>query len=137
MTAVLDCTFCAALFLPHERSARVKEVFRGFDEAAEVLVPVQWWTEMTELIWTAIVRGRLKHADAVEISGLLEQYRFVTETAFGAAYTERIIDLSGLYGINPLEASYLELAVRKQARLGTLDGKLRAACQKSGVELLL
>ncbi|MDR2182126.1 MAG: type II toxin-antitoxin system VapC family toxin [Treponema sp.] len=134
---VLDCTFCAALFLPHEKSGRVKDAFAALDESAEVLVPVQWWAEMTELLSTALSRGRLKHADAIGIIRLFEQYRFSTETGFGAAYTERIIDLARLYNINPVEASYLELAVRKQGRLGTLDGKLRAACRQAGVEVLI
>jgi predicted nucleic acid-binding protein len=137
MIYVLDCSFCAALFLPHERSAQVKERFRKFSDDDEVAVPVQFWDEMAELLLTALARGRFKHADALEINRLLTMYHFNTVTAFGGDYTGRLLDLAGLYGIGAKEAAYLELAVRKKARLGTLSGKLKTACVKAGIETLL
>jgi predicted nucleic acid-binding protein len=136
MTSVLDCSFCAALFLPHDKSGEVLRIFRNFDEAAEVLVPVCFWNEMTELLSAALARGRLKHSDVLEVIRLLELYHFGTDVSFGADYTGRVLDLSRLYNLNPAAAVYLELAVRKNAALGTLNGSLRAACVKSGVELL-
>jgi predicted nucleic acid-binding protein len=136
MIKVLDCSFCAALFLPHDRSGEVLRIFRGFDEAAEVFVPVRFWDEMTELLSAALAHGRLKHSDVQEIIGLLELYHFATDVSFGADYSGRILDLSRLYNLNPASAVYLELAVRKKAALGTLNGALRAACVKAGVEAL-
>ncbi|MDR0402360.1 MAG: hypothetical protein LBH35_02085 [Treponema sp.] len=136
MTSVLDCSFCAALFLPHARSGEVLRVFRAFDEAAEVLVPVCFWSEMTELLSAALARGRLKYSDVMEIIRLLERYHFDTDVSFGADHTGRILDMARLYDLNPAAAAYLELALRKKAALGTLNGALRAACVKAGVELL-
>jgi predicted nucleic acid-binding protein len=136
MISVLDCSFCAALFLPHGKSGEVLQVFRAFDEAAEVLVPVCFWDEMTELLSAALARGRLKHSDVLEIIRLLEQYHFGTDVSFGADHTGRILDLSQLYNLSPSAAVYLELAVRKKAALGTLNDALRTACVKAGLELL-
>jgi predicted nucleic acid-binding protein len=137
MIYVLDCSFCAALFLPHEKSSIVKDSFRKFADYDEVAVPVQFWDEMTELLLTALARGRLKHADTLEINRLLTVYHFNTEVAFGGDYTGRLLDLAGLYGLGAREAAYLELAVRKRAQLGTLSGKLKTACAKAGIETLL
>ncbi|MDR2470600.1 MAG: type II toxin-antitoxin system VapC family toxin [Treponema sp.] len=136
MSYILDCSFCAALFLPHEKSGAVKDLFRkiGDDDTA---VPVQFWDEMTELLYTALKRDRLKHADALEINRLFTMYRFTTDTAFGGDYTARLLELAGLYDLSVREAPYLELAVRKGARLGTLNGKLKAACLKAGITVLL
>ncbi|MCL1928239.1 MAG: type II toxin-antitoxin system VapC family toxin [Treponema sp.] len=136
MNYVLDCSFCAALFLPHEKSNMVKDLFKKIADN-EVFVPVQFWEEMTELLLAALKRGRLKHADVLEINRLLSMYHFSTETSFGDDYTGHILDMAGLYGLGSLEASYLELAVRKKANLGTLNGKLKSACHKAGVETLL
>jgi predicted nucleic acid-binding protein len=136
MISVLDCSFCAALFLPHDKSGEVLRVFRAFDEAAEVLVPVCFWDEMTELLSAGLARGRLKHSDVLEIIRLLDLYHFGTDVSFGADHTGHILDLSQLYNLSPSAAVYLELAVRKKAALGTLNGALRAACVKAGVELL-
>jgi len=136
MNCVLDCSFCAALFLPHEKSTAVKDLFGKIDND-DVFVPVQFWEEMAELLLAALKRGRLKHADALEINRLFTMYHFNTEVFFEGDYTGQLLDLAGLYGLSAVEAAYLELAVRKNASLGTLNGKLKAACQKAGVETLL
>ena len=136
MSYVLDCSFCAALFLPHEKSTAVKDLFAKIADN-EVYVPVQFWEEMTELLLTTLRRGRFKHADTLEINRLLTMYHFSTETSFGDEYTVQILDLAGLYGLGAVEAAYLELAIRNKAKLGTLNGKLKTACQKAGIETLL
>ena len=136
MSCVLDCSFCAALFLPHEKSGAVKDLFRKIADD-DVLVPVQFWDEMTELLYTALKRERLKHADALEINRLFTMYRFTTDAAFAGDYTGRLLELAGLYDLSVREAAYLELAVRKGARLGTLNGTLKAACLKAGINVLL
>jgi predicted nucleic acid-binding protein len=136
MTYIVDCSFCAALFLPHEKSGAVKDLFCKIGDD-EVFVPVQFWEEMTELLLAALKRGRLRHADALEINRLLSMYHFSTETSFAGEYTGQIFDLAGLYGLGAVEAAYLELAIRKTAKLGTLNNKLKAACLKAGIETLL
>ena len=136
MNCVLDCSFCAALFLPHEKSGMVKDLFKKIGDD-EVFVPIQFWEEMTELLLAALKRERLKHADALEINRLLTMFHFTTETPFGDDYTGQIIDLAFLYRLGAVEAAYLELAVRKKVSLGTLNGKLKFACHKAGIKTLL
>jgi len=136
MIYVLDCSFCAALFLPHEKSTAVKDLFNKIADS-EVFVPAQFWDEMTELLITALKRKRLKHADALEINRLLGMYDFNTDASFERDHIERIVDLAGLYELSAAEASYLELAARKRALLGSLNGSLKAACQKAGITVLL
>ncbi|MDR2210082.1 MAG: type II toxin-antitoxin system VapC family toxin [Spirochaetaceae bacterium] len=137
MINILDCSFCAALFLPHEKSALVKALFAKFADDDELAVPVQFWDEMTGLLLSALARNRLKHADALEINRLLSMYHLTTEVSFAGDYTGQLLDLAGLYGLNAGEAAYLELAIRKKGKLGTLSGKLKAACIKAGIETLL
>ena len=136
MNAVLDCSFCAALFLPHEKSGAVKDLFYKIGDD-DIFVPVQFWEEMTELLLAAMKRGRLKHADVLEINRLFSMFHFITVSSFGDDYTEHILELAGLYDLGAVEAAYLELAVRNKASLGTLNGKLKAACHKAGIETLL
>jgi len=136
MNCVVDCSFCAALFLPHEKSAAVKDLFRKIGDG-EVYVPVQFWEEMAELVLAALKRGRLKHADVMEINRLLTMYHFSTVSSFADEYTVRLLDLAGLYGLSAVEAAYLELAVSRNVKLGTLNNKLNTACHKAGIETLL
>jgi predicted nucleic acid-binding protein len=136
MSCVVDCSFCAALFLPHEKSGTVKDLFVKIGDD-DVYVPVQFWEEMTELLLAAMRRGRLKHADAMEINRLFSMFHFSTVSSYGDEYTNQILELAGLYNLSAVEAAYLELAIRNKASLGTLNGKLKAACQKAGIKTLL
>jgi len=47
-----------------------------------------------------------------------------------------IADLAERYKLTPYDAAYLELALRRQLPLATLDKDLRAAGRKLGVDLL-
>jgi predicted nucleic acid-binding protein len=63
MIYIFDCSFCAALFLPDEDSAKVKETFSQIDEKDTVFIPLLWWYEMTNVLTTAVKRKRLQFID--------------------------------------------------------------------------
>jgi predicted nucleic acid-binding protein len=71
MTYVLDCSFCAALFLPDEASDKVKSSFLKIREADDVFVPFLWRYEMANVLTIAVRRRRLQFADVVNINKLL------------------------------------------------------------------
>jgi predicted nucleic acid-binding protein len=49
----------------------------------------------------------------------------------------RILPLARSYGVSAYDAAYLELSIRHGAPLVSLDGKLRKAARKAGVEIFL
>ncbi|MDR2094844.1 MAG: type II toxin-antitoxin system VapC family toxin [Treponema sp.] len=136
MIFVLDCSFCAALFLTNERSLQVRNVFRGIAEDDEVSVPVLWWQEMNAVLAEALRRHLLNHTALLDISRLLSAYNFSIDVNYGAEYTAMILELVQNYSIGANNAAYLELAIRKKARLGTLSKELSAASIKAGIKIL-
>lgn len=136
MTYVLACSFCAALFLPNAESERVYKDFHNIQEDDELVVPVSWWQEMAAILSASVNRGQLKAADVMEITRLLSAYRFVTDVSYGSDYMEKILGISRLYGISPVNASYLELGLRKKGIVGTLSRELRNVCSRAGLRIL-
>jgi predicted nucleic acid-binding protein len=136
MVYVLDCAFCAALFLPNDHSGEVKAVFNKIGEDDEVIAPVLWWQEMSAVLATAVDRKRLTPAEALEINRLLSAYNFSVDLNYGGEYTEKLLELSLAYGINANNAAYLELGLRRKARMGSLSRELRTACGKAGLQLV-
>ena len=136
MVYILDCSFCASLFLPDEKSEDNKKVFQKIDEKDEVYIPLLWWYELSNVLTTAVRRKRLKHSDALNINRLLSSFNFITDINYGSEYTEKLLQLSQLYNLSSYDACYLELSIRKQGMLGTLDKELKKACAQSGVKNL-
>jgi predicted nucleic acid-binding protein len=136
MTYVLDCSFCAALFLPDETSDKVKSSFLKIREADDVFIPFLWRYEMANVLTIAVRRRRLQFIDVVTINKLLHSYNFIVDAASGVAWTEKLLELARVYELSAYDACYLELAIRKQGVVGTLDNKLKAACSQYGLIVL-
>ena len=136
MVYILDCSYCASLFLPDEKSENIKKSFLKIEDSDEVYIPLLWWYEMSNVLTTAVKRNRLKHNDVLNINKLLSSFNFITDSIYGSEYTEKLLELTQIYNLSAYDAAYLELAIRKQGSIGTLDKDLNAACIKAGLKTL-
>jgi predicted nucleic acid-binding protein len=136
MGYVLDCSFCASLFLPDEDSEKTMAIFDAINEDNEVYIPQLWWYEMSNVLSLAIKHKRLTYADVLNINYLLSSFHFITDSNYGKNYSEKLLELTQLYGLSAYDASYLELSMRKQGTLGSLDKDLNNACLAAGVALV-
>jgi predicted nucleic acid-binding protein len=136
MVYILDCSFCAALFLPDEESEKIKNVFDSICDDDEVFIPHLWWYELSNVLSVAIKRNRLSFSNVIHINSLLSSFKFITDSTFGNNYSEKLLELTQHYHVSAYDAAYLELAVRKQGALGTLDKDLRKACVETGIVVL-
>jgi predicted nucleic acid-binding protein len=82
-----------------------------------------------------IKRKRIKHEDVTSLLELLPRSKFTTDLSTGADYSKHITELAGIYDLTSYDASYLELARRKRAIVGTLDDDLSKACVAAGLSL--
>ena len=82
------------------------------------------------------MRKRIILGDVHKLLELLPQSKFNTDLSFGSEYANSITVLASRYGLSSYDAAYLELAIRKEAALGTLDNNLLRACVKAGVQTI-
>jgi predicted nucleic acid-binding protein len=130
---VLDSSFCGAFIMPDEESQKVTHFFESLTEDGVIYVPHLFWFEISNLLTTAIKRKRISPADVNSLLELLPQSKFNTDHSFGGDYSKSVTALAVKYRLSSYDASYLELAIRKNAALGTLDGNLSKAGAEAGL----
>ena len=129
---VLDCSISVAWVLEDERSDAADSVFDLVVETG-VVAPWLWWAE----VWNALVvserRGRTTADDTAEALAALDRLvRRLDGTPKGAD----VLRLARRHGISAYDAIYLELALREQRPLATLDRRLARAARASGADVL-
>jgi predicted nucleic acid-binding protein len=132
---VVDASFSAALFLPDETSPAARRFFSGLKSSDEVWVPSLWWFEITNVLIIAERRRRITPADIIKIFSLYSQFNLETDTVASTKYSGKLYEIAKSVHLTAYDAAYLELAMRKEAVLATLDKKLVKAANLSGVNL--
>jgi predicted nucleic acid-binding protein len=132
---IVDCSFASALFLPDEKSEHVAGFFKGLDEKDILFVPSLWWYELSNVLSVSVTRRRLVHSNVVTIISLLRGLPFETDSISGPEYVRELFELSGMYGISSYDAAYLELSLRKNGALATIDDELSGASVNAGIPI--
>ncbi len=135
MPFVLDSSVALAWVLPDETNPTLDHLCdRLTDDIA--LVPPVWPLEIGNVLLIAVKRGRLT---AKDVRRLITDLRALPLEIDGAS-TERAMEetlaLAKKYDLTTYDASYLELAQRRNLPLATLDNKLRKACLSAKIILL-
>lgn len=98
------------------------------------LVPGLWHLEVANVLIHAERRGRI--ADVPARLALLAALPIETDGETSRRAWEATTALARSEGLTAYDAAYLELALRRGARLATRDGDLAAAARRMGVALL-
>jgi predicted nucleic acid-binding protein len=102
-------------------------------ENGQAIVPRLWWFEVRNALIVNERRGRI---------GELLSERFLSELSrFAIAFDDatdekRVMALARRHRLTVYDAAYLELALRENVPLATLDAPLAAAARAEGVPLL-
>lgn len=130
-TLVVDASVTLAWLLDDETDPRADQVFEGLIQNGG-LVPHLWNLETRNALLTAERRGRLSTDEVKERLDALQELpiRIDDRPDFEAAF-----DLARFHDLSFYDASYLELARRREAELATLDRALSIAAATEGVKL--
>jgi predicted nucleic acid-binding protein len=135
MEFVLDASIAAAWIFEDERSELADEIIDSLAEKTAVAPPL-WALETGNILLVSERRGRIDAAkrklmlDALGDLGVIEEPQPQGIT-FGA-----VPDLAARHCLSSYDAAYLELAIRLQLPLATLDESLRKAAEQENVPLI-
>lgn len=99
----------------------------------EAVVPVLWWFEIRNVLIINERRGRIDTAGIAEFLADLAQLPLRIDHR---ADSETVMAFARKHTLTAYDAAYLELALRINGPLATLDRALAAAAQAEGVELI-
>jgi len=100
------------------------------------VVPSIWPFEILNGLIVAERRGRLTPAQGARFEELLGALLIDVEAAPGRERWSILVSLAREHRLSAYDASYLELALRRNLPLATLDAQLVQALERSGAELL-
>ncbi len=127
---MLDCSVAVAWLLGDENSPEADAVLDRV-VASGAVAPALWWAEVRNVLVMSERRGRLTMAGTTralaEIGALNVRLDYSPESAL-------VLRLARDHDLTVYDALYLELAIREQRPLATLDRKLRLAAEAEGVQ---
>lgn len=128
---VLDCSITMTWVLRDESSAVADTTLEQVTTIGG-FAPALWWVEVRNVLLIAERRGRLTQEDTSVALRAIEALGIRLDHApDGAA----LLRLARTHRLTAYDAMYLELSIRQQRPLATLDRKLSTAAQAEGVVL--
>ena len=135
MPFILDSSVALAWVLPDEGNVTLDALCdRLIDDTA--LVPPVWPLEIGNVLLVAVKRGRLTTKDVKQLIAELRALPLEVDSHSTERALEDTLNLARKYDLTTYDASYLELAKRRDLPLATLDTKLRQACVPAKITLL-
>lgn len=134
MSFILDASVTVAWAFTNETSTFAEGVFDrvGSDSA---LVPSVWWLEVMNTLLVGERRNRLTRSQSAHFVEVLESLPIALEPGSGRAVPSRLLSFSRDLGPTVYDACYVDLALRRDLPLATLDDRMRAAAHRAGVHL--
>jgi predicted nucleic acid-binding protein len=131
---VVDASIALAWCFPDETSDYADAVLVAL-EGKTLLVPSIWSLEIANAVLVGERRQRLNQPEIKQFTTLLESLSFLEDARAVAKHVEEVLPLARTHGLSAYDAAYLELSIRHNASLATLDAKLRKAAKLAGVTL--
>jgi predicted nucleic acid-binding protein len=132
MTIVLDASICASWHLPDETNPIADIALEALAEN-EGIVPALWWFEIRNILIVSERRSRITVPQVETALSKLNRFKFVVDRT---PNEEFLLKLARTHRLTVYDATYLELAIRMNAQLATLDRALLSAAKTEGVALI-
>jgi predicted nucleic acid-binding protein len=132
---VVDCSVAMAWLFPDEATPRTAALLNrlAIDSA---LVPAWWFIEITNVLAMAERKRRITPAQSDAFIADLSKLGIERDIEAPDRAFTHLLPLCRAHRLTSYDAIYLELAIRRSLPLATLDGDLRSAAKKLGVQLL-
>ena len=132
---IVDCSVAMAwLFADEATPGTAGLLDRLAGETA--LVPSWWFVEVTNVIAMAERKRRISPAQSAAFLGDLSRLDIESDGEAPTRAFAHLLPLCRAHQLTSYDAIYLDLAVRRDLPLATLDSALRKAAGKLGVKLL-
>ena len=105
--------------------------------SGQAVVPVLWQYEVSAVLTRALKNGALDAPEVSEFLDTLNQLNISVDPDSSKHILTDVHQLAITYRLSSYDASYLEVAKRRNVPLATLDKELITASKASGVTLLL
>lgn len=131
---VLDASITISWFFEDEVTAFGDWVLGRLDQDSAVVPAVHWELEVAQAMLKGQRRNRMVRVAPETFQGLLR--KLCIRHAVGGRGLDEVMELAAKHQLTSYDAAYLDLALRGNLPVATLDDALEAACRRENVRLL-
>lgn len=136
MEVVLDCSMTMAWLFEDEKTKKSEVLLTHLSEDYSARVPALWAWEVSNVLLVAQRRKRITRAQASGFLSMLQVLPIrMDEKALHLAH-DATYELALEQDLTAYDAAYLEIALRRQLPIATLDKKLNAAAKELGLTVV-
>jgi len=132
---VLDCSVTMAWCFGDEATAAAFAVLDRLGSETAV-VPPHWFLEVANVLTMAEKRKRMTAPATTEFLKLLSALDIEIDNVTADRTFPHVLPLCRKYSLTSYDAAYLELAIRRQLPLASLDTELRLGAKHAGIKVL-
>ncbi|MBW4678755.1 MAG: type II toxin-antitoxin system VapC family toxin [Microcoleus vaginatus WJT46-NPBG5] len=136
MQFVLDCSVAISWCLVDENDDYANAILAMMADC-EAFVPGIWLLEVANTLLVAERRNRMTQEQSDLAIALLQSLLIYVDEATNNNALSSTLVLGRQEGLAAYDAAYLELAIRLQLPLATLDSRLAEAATRCGVKLVV
>jgi predicted nucleic acid-binding protein len=136
MQFVLDCSVAISWCLVDENNDYANAILAMMVDS-EAFVPGIWSLEIANTLIVAERRNRMTKEQSQEAINLLQSLLIQVDKNTDTNALDSTLKLARREGLAAYDAAYLELALRLQLPLATLDNRLREAAIRCDVSLIV
>ncbi len=133
-TFVLDCSLAMAWVFPDEATETTDRLLDALTDG-RAFVPALWPVEVASVLLVATRRRRIAETDWPRIRRNLDALPIRIDPAATSRIWDEVLEAAHAYRLSVYDSMYLELAIRMQLPLATLDAALAAAGRAAGLEV--
>ena len=131
---VIDASVALAWCFPDEASEYADGVLVGLD-GRTAMVPAIWSAEITNALLGGELRKRIRQPEVRRFLELLKGLSILEDGQPFAETVSNVLPLAREYDLSAYDAAYLDVAVRHEAPLATLDKALQKAGRAAGLKI--
>ena len=135
MAFVLDCSVTMAWIFRDEATEATDRLREALLDT-RAFVPALWPIETANALLATTRRGRVAQDEWPGIRAHLDALPIEVDPVSASRTWSAALDLADAHALSVYDAMYLELAVRMQMPLATLDRALLGAARSAGVDAL-
>ena len=131
---VIDASVALAWCFPDEASEYADSVLVAVEHQTSV-VPAIWAVEIANALRVGERRKRIRQPEVRRFVDLMKGLNIFEDRQPVADTLNNILPLAREHDLSAYDAAYLDVAVRHEIPLATLDGALKKACTLAGIKI--
>jgi predicted nucleic acid-binding protein len=131
---VIDASVALSWCFPDETSDYADSVLLALENQT-IMVPAIWAVEITNALLVGERRKRIRRPEIQRFVDLLKGLSVVEDRQPFADTVSNVLPLAREYDLSSYDAAYLDVALRREIPLATLDRELQKACTAAGIKI--